>query len=391
MLISQIALLTIPGQQPEWVKYTHLPGIQTCDQAVISVETRVMTEMTPRQRVIAALTGEVHDRVPYMELYIDEHFARRLLRLTPTDTPTPMSGTSPVTCAYFGGNSYDPLNLLKVLDLDGLLMSIQPKIYFKTCLVDGSYFVKGGTIHTRADLKLIDLPDPDLPEIYEPVRRFIDRFHPMGYAIGCFINLGSDPVVLSMGWDYFCYALYDDPELVNTMFDIYSKWYARAVKHICDLGFDFIWAGDDIAFNSGPMISPDTFRHYFLPHYQRVAREITIPWIFHTDGNFLPLLEDLLSLGMDALHPIEPAAVDIVEVKEKVCGRVSLVGNIDINVLSNGTPEEIRNLTRSTIRAAAGDGRFILSSSNAITRSCQVENVLAMTTACRQFGKYPIL
>lgn len=349
-----------------------------------------MIQMTPRQRVLAALLGQAHDRVPYMEVYVDEHFARQLLELPPIDQPSPMSGTSPVTCAYFGGNSYDPQKLVEVLGMDGVMMSIQPQIYFKTRLVDGSYFVEGGQIHRREDLDLIHLPPPDQAWIYEQARPFIDRFSALGYAVGCFINLGSDPVVLSMGWDYFSYALYDDPDLVNFLFDIYSGWYAEAVKHICQLGIDFIWAGDDIAFNSGPMISPHTFRQFFMPHYRRVAEQITLPWIFHTDGNFLPLLDDLLSLKMDALHPNEPDAVDIVEVKQKSNGKVTLIGNIDINLLSHGTPSQVENLTRETIQSLAGDSRFILSSSNSITRSCQVENVLAMVHACRQYGKYPI-
>jgi uroporphyrinogen-III decarboxylase len=193
-----------------------------------------------------------------------------------------------------------------------------------------------------------------------------------------------------MGWDHFSYALYDDPELIERLFELYSNWYARAVRHICDLGFDFIWAGDDIAFRSGPMISPSTFQEIFLPSYRRVAEEIQIPWIFHTDGNFLPVLDDLLSLGMDALHPLEPDAVDIGEVKELVSGKVSLIGNIDINKLSLATQEEVELLTQATIQQAAKDGKFILSSSNSITRSCKVENVLAMIKACRRYGKYPI-
>ena len=97
-----------------------------------------------------------------------------------------------------------------------------------------------------------------------------------------------------------------------------------------------------------------------------------------------------LSLGMDALHPIEPDAVDIGEVKELVSGKVSLVGNIEINTLSLATPEEVESLTQETIKKAATDGRYILSSSNSITRSCQVKNVLAMINACRRYGKYPI-
>lgn len=349
-----------------------------------------MVEMTSQERVVAALKGKPHDRVPYMELYIDEYFARRLLGLPLIDHPTPMSGTDPVTCAYFGGHSYDPLDLARALDLDGICMSVQPQIYFQTRLTDGQYFVTGGLIKSRRELEIIDLPDPDNEQIYEPAQAFIKRFHPLGYAIGCFINLGSDPVVLSMGWDQFSYALYDDPFIIETLFDIFSGWYARAVRHICNLGFDFIWAGDDIAFRSGPMISPRVFREVFMPSYRRVAEAISIPWIFHTDGNFLPVLDDLLSLGMNALHPLEPDAVDIKEVKELVSGRVSLVGNIEINMLSLATPEEVVSLTRETICKAALDGRFILSSSNSITRACKVENVLAMVNACHRYGEYPI-
>lgn len=349
-----------------------------------------MGEMTSRERVLAALKGEPHDRVPYMELFIDEHFARCLLGLPPVDRPTPMSGTDPVTCAYFGGHSYDPLELARALDLDALCMSIQPQIYFRTRLTQGQYFVVGGLIKTRKDLEIINLPDPDDEQIYEPALKFIERFHALDYAVGCFINLSSDPVVLSMGWDHFSYALYDDPKLVDTFFDIYSEWYERALHHICDLGFDFIWAGDDIAFRSGPMISPRMFRNVFMPSYRRVAEAIQLPWIFHTDGNFLPLLDDLLSLGMDALHPIEPDAVDIGDVKELVSGKVSLVGNIEINKLSLAAPEEVDLLTKETIKIAAADGRFILSSSNSITRSCQIDNVLAMVKACHRYGKYPI-
>ena len=138
------------------------------------------------------------------------------------------------------------------------------------------------------------------------------------------------------------------------------------------------------------MISPSMFREVFMPSYRRVAEAIQLPWIFHTDGNFLPILDDLLTLGMNALHPIEPDAVDIREVKELVSGNVSLVGNIEINTLSLATPNEVESVTQDTIKKAATDGRFILSSSNSITRSCQVKNVLAMISACRRYGKYPI-
>jgi hypothetical protein len=344
--------------------------------------------MSSRDRVNAALTGGAPDRVPYMELFVDEYFAHRALGLPAPAAPSPMSGEGPLTAAYFGGQGYDLIDLARALDLDGLCASVQPQIFFKVSVSNGQKFVVDGLIHSRADLPIVQLVDPDSIRECVPLAAFIDRVHREGLAAACFINLGSDPVVLSMGWEYFSYALYDDPGLIHTLFEIYSGWFAQAVKHICALGFDFIWAGDDIAFKSGPMISPRIFREFFLPYYRRVAQEITIPWIFHTDGNFLPLLEDLLSLGMNALHPLEPDAVDISEVKRLVNGRAGLVGNIDIDLLAQGTPDEVMERTRRTIQAAAPGGRYILSSSNSITRGCQVENVLAMVRACRRYGSY---
>lgn len=345
--------------------------------------------MNSRQRILTALSGGIPDRVPYMELYIDENFAHRLLGLPLPERPSPMSGEAPVTAGYFGGPGYSPLDLARALDMDGFCLSIQPQIYFDVRVTEGQNFVVGGKIHHAADLAMVNLPDPDDKTIYEPARLLLEKYRPCGYALGCFINLGSDPVILSMGWDAFCYALYDEPQVVHTLFEAYTDWFARAVRHINTLGFDFIWAGDDIAFKSGPMISPKLFRSLFLPYWRRVAEQIQLPWIFHTDGNFLPILEDILSLGMNALHPIEPEAVDIAEVKRLVAGRAALVGNIEINTLSSGTPAEVEQLTRETIRQIAPGGGYILSSSNSLTRSCRVENVLTMVKACKKYGVYP--
>jgi uroporphyrinogen decarboxylase len=325
-----------------------------------------------------------------MELYVDEHFARRALKLPPISQPSRMSGDRPVTVGYFGGASYEPLDLAQALGLEALLISAQPQIYFLTDIRDGQYFVTGGQVRSRADLPKVKLHDPDDLTIYEPAHSFLERYRPTGLALGCFINLASDPVTLSMGWDQFSYALYDDPGLLHELFELYSDWFSRAVRHICSLGFDFIWAGDDLAFRSGPMISPRVFHQLFMPYFRRVTENISLPWIFHTDGNFLPILEDLLTLGMNGLHPIEPDAVDIRQVKQLVNGRVTLIGNIDINLLSLSTPEEVEAKTCETIRRIGQDGRLIISSSNSLARSCRVENVLAMQRACLRYGVYPI-
>jgi uroporphyrinogen decarboxylase len=350
--------------------------------------------MTPRERVLTALRCEAPDRVPFLESVVDESIALTLLgRPQPENQVQGELGTGdePVfQGTLLGSERYRPLELVEDLDLDGFGTYLFLRHEGVQEEVDGHYMVHGGAIKSRADLARIDLPDPDDPALYEPYRQFIDRYRETDRALFCFLNLGSDPVILGMGFETFALALYDDPTLVETLFEIYTGWYARAVSHLCELDFDFLWFGDDIAFKTGPYVSPKVFRELFLPHYRRVADQITKPWIFHSDGNLMPIIDDLLSLGMQGIHPIEPAAMDLGELKRRYAGEVCFVGHISVDALSRGTPQEVEGLVRDAIRTAGPGGGYIAGSANSIPYYAGPENVRAMQRAIRAYGRYPI-
>ncbi|MGC9349202.1 MAG: uroporphyrinogen decarboxylase family protein [Anaerolineae bacterium] len=350
--------------------------------------------MKPRERVLTALRCEEPDQVPFLESVVDEPVALALLgRPQPADQIQGELGTGdqPVfRGTLLGSERYEPLALVEELGLDGFGTYLFLRHQGIQEQVDGHYMVHGGAIKSRADLARIDLPDPDDPALYEPYREFIERYRDTDRALFCFLNLGSDPVILGMGFETFALALYDDPMLVETLFEIYTSWYAQAVVHLCELDFDFLWFGDDIAFKTGPYVSPKTFHELFLPHYRRVVEQITKPWIFHSDGNLVPILDDLLSLGMDGLHPIEPEAMDLGELKRRYDGELCLVGHISVDTLSRGTPQEVENLVRDAIRTAGPGGGYIAGSSNSIPYYARPENVRAMQRAIRIYGRYPV-
>ena len=100
---------------------------------------------------------------------------------------------------------------------------------------------------------------------------------------------------------------------------------------------------------------------------------------------------DLLTLGMAGLHPIQPAAMDIGEVKAKYGGRVCLLGNIDLDyTLTQGTPEEVDREVKERIAVAGGGGGYIITSANSLPNYCKTENVWAMSRAIRKYGTYPL-
>jgi uroporphyrinogen decarboxylase len=141
---------------------------------------------------------------------------------------------------------------------------------------------------------------------------------------------------------------------------------------------------------TGPFFSPKFFRQLMVPRIRKIAEKITLPWVHHSDGNILPLLDDLIALGIKGIHPVEKAAMDINHVKERYGNKLCLLGNIDVNTLSSGTPEEVGEEVRKRIKEDAPGGGYIVSSGNSIAAYCKPENVLAMAAAIQKYGKYPI-
>ena len=111
--------------------------------------------------------------------------------------------------------------------------------------------------------------------------------------------------------------------------------------------------------------------------------------IYHSDGNLLPIFDDLLTLGMNGLANVEPNAMDIVELKKKYGRLICLMGNIDLHyTLTRGTPEETEAEVKKRIQELGPGGGYILATSNGLTAYCRPENVLAMSRALLKYGYY---
>ena len=81
--------------------------------------------------------------------------------------------------------------------------------------------------------------------------------------------------------------------------------------------------------------------------------------------------------------------MDPVELKQRYGDRLALVGNIDVDLLAQGTPDQIRQQVRERIAQLGPGYGYLLSSSNSITEYCQPENVWAMLEALAEYGRYP--
>lgn len=337
--------------------------------------------MTSRERVLAALRREQPDRVPYCELNVDPSLAGRLL------------GWEASSAAFNKESNQFTIEQARAvadrLQTDNLSFVLRAPVYAeKAPGLDGRLYYGDGQIRGEADLERIQLPDPHDDSLYADAERFLkgkgDR------ATFLVTRLGLLPTTLSMGWEAFSVALYDNRPFLEAVLDRYFDWSEVMVERACQMGFDVLVSTDDLAFNTAPFFSPKVFRDLLLPRIQKVATKITLPWIMHSDGNFLPFIEDMLSLGIAGLHPFEKGAMDIVAMKRDYGDRVCLLGNLDLNILGMGTPEDVDAEARYLIQHVGPGGGYILTSGNTLASYVLPENALAMSAAVRRYGHYPI-
>jgi len=197
-----------------------------------------------------------------------------------------------------------------------------------------------------------------------------------------------------MGFENFGLNLAANPEFVEKVLQQVAEIQYRALSEIVKIpNVAAVWAVDDLAFKTGPMISPKMFRRYIFPWYERfgqICRENGLYFFFHSDGVMWQLIDDLIRVGIDALHPIDPTCMDIVEVKKKYGDRLTLIGNVSNELLQNGTPAQVAERTKELIKTMAPGGGYCLSSGNSVPDWAQFENYKAMIEATRKYGTYPI-
>jgi uroporphyrinogen-III decarboxylase len=339
--------------------------------------------MNSRERVLAALNLQEPDRVPFCELGVDAGFAQKLLKKPVLED---------VGISSLVQNPYtveETKEIAEILALDNICYLLRAPTYAHMQVgVDGRLFTGDGKIKGENDLSMIEFPDPFDERLYEQAEEFVARKG--DFAAVFATRIGLFQVVLSLGIADFSINLYTNLPFIEKLLDMYFDWMEVVAERMCKIGFDIFWTTDDFAFKTGLMFSLEIFRDVFAPRYRRVLEKVTIPWILHSDGRINDVLDLFIDLGISGVHPLEKGAMDIAEVKKRYGRKICLLGNVDLDLLGRGTPEETEKEVKELLKIAAPGGGYIMTSGNGLAAFLKPECVMAMSKAVHKFGKYPI-
>lgn len=213
-----------------------------------------------------------------------------------------------------------------------------------------------------------------------------DRFMLLAHGDGTFA------IPDGAGMLEFVYRIADDPQGVH---DQAEHMVRDAIAHdlrLLDAGLDGFILCSDYCFNKGPFLSPKMFGEFVTPYLARLIaaiREHGGYAIKHTDGNIMPILDQLVSTNPHALHSIDPmAGVDIREVKRLVGDKVALCGNVHCAAMQTGTEQDVIDSAEYCLTWAKPGGGYVYCTSNIPFKGLPLERYLLVLDVWKRMRDY---
>ncbi len=350
--------------------------------------------MKPRQRVEMALNHEEPDRCP-MQVSFTPEFADRLREDMEIQGKT-------VHNPHGGGNTYE---LERSLGEDMLLTSVGwANSYY---LDDKPYTDEWGIgwdvqeyetpfgvghyteiiSHPLADDTAIEgyqSPDPLRQELYDASAQMIRDFKDDYWIVGVTVTTIFETGWALRGLEQMLMDMSMNPDLANRILDIPYHYHLTAAKKLVEMGVDMIWTGDDVGAQDSMLISPKMWREFFKGRMANYIAELkainpNVKVAYHSDGNIMPIIPELIEIGIDVLNPIQPASMDPAEIKQQFGDKLCFWGSIDEqHTLPFGSASDVRDEVLERLKTIGHSGGLILAPTHHVQLDTPLENFWAM-------------
>lgn len=263
----------------------------------------------------------------------------------------------------------------------------------------GAYLHYASILHGMRELtptQLREYPFPDLDEDYRwaTVGAQIDAWHRQGLATACFPGSVFEQAWFLRGMDQLFVDIVTDPETADFLLDRITGIVAAAAARLAAAGLDVLILGDDIATQTGMLMSLEMYRAVFKPRLARIIRAAKdakpdIHVFYHSDGNVWDAIPDLIEAGVTVLNPVQPECLDPARVKEVFGDRLSFFGTISVQrTMPFGSPDEVRAEVALRMRTIGRGGGLLLAPAHVLQPDTPWENITAFFEAVREYGQY---
>ncbi|MBN1365384.1 MAG: hypothetical protein JW976_11310 [Syntrophaceae bacterium] len=201
------------------------------------------------------------------------------------------------------------------------------------------------------------------------------------------------------GYDRLLMDLVENPDfvtaLMNKLLEINISGTGRFLNAVGPY-IQVFRTADDIAIQSGLLMSPAMYRRFIKPLYKKyydfIRSKTEAKIFYHSCGNVVELLDDFIENGLDIINPIQVSAMgDTAKLKKRFGDTLAFWGAIDTqHVLPKGSPDDVEQEVKRRIHDLGQGGGYVVAAVHNIQQDVPPANILAMVNATRKHGRYPI-
>ncbi len=375
--------------------------------------------MNARKRVIQALNHEEPDRVPIFCQIIMPGFQRELLnywgdsytrerkyKLSYRDYNLEFKLGFDMSWGFDSFPTFIPQkhmqeNPLPKLPDNNKYLDYNGRIFLKQRDRDmGDAYYMGPYMNTeeKADYfhdTYFSIEWEEAPDFARNINKRLRKFPTDEFVPCCHLDPILEPLWEGLGLGLLIKLIRKNKSKIKHYIELRTKKLITSAKLNAETDFDVFFMCDDTALKNTTMINPKYHRELIIPAYKQaiqILRKAGKYVCFHSDGFTEPYFEGLIEAGFSGVESLEPmAGMNLKHLKETYGDKLCLIGNIDVSqLLPYGTKNDVVDAVKKCISDAGEGGGYMLSACTDITNSCKLDNVLAMISATKKYGEYPL-
>ena len=252
----------------------------------------------------------------------------------------------------------------------GTARSFSPKVHGETewgyvweTIDDTCGQPKEAVIKEWSDFANYIPPNPYSEGRFDGIEEFIEKNKDKFKLVYIGIT-GFSLMTFLRGFEDTLLDFYINEEEISAFADMVFGVEEEIMNQLCDYDIDAISFYDDWGTQNALMINPELWRSFFKERYKKQFDTIHKKGkfvYFHSCGNVIDIIDDLIEIGADILNFNQPGILGIDTLAERFGGRVCINAPVDIqNVAINGTKEEIFDFTNQLMtKLGCYNGGFI--------------------------------
>jgi len=352
--------------------------------------------MNSRERVLKTIAHKQPDRPPIFAT-LTPQIAKKLSEYLKLPYEAPLDSLLSTRISHMNlltklGNdcvgiaACSPDDMPTRLESDGTIINEWGMVFKESGLYNEFYSFPLAHADTAEDISSYPFPDPFAPGRFREAEKTVHTFkesHAIVADLECAI---FETAWYLTGLEKLLMDLLLQPPYLNPLLDKIAGINTEIGKQLISLGADIIWCGDDFGSQQGMMMSPEIWREHFKPRmkkmfdqFRAVNPQIKIAW--HTCGSILPIIPDLIEIGLDILNPLQPLAsgMDPTFLKDTYGDKLVFFGGIDVqNLLPNGTPDRVREEVKRVATIYGKNGGYLAAPAHNIQADTPIENIMTM-------------